>query len=496
MYLLGYDIGSSSVKGALLEVSTGKRIASDHFPKSEAPIKALKHGWAEQDPNSWIEAMQKVTASIIAQSGIKKSDIKAIGISYQMHGLVAVDKAGIPVRDSIIWCDSRAVNIGEETYAKIGKEKCLKTILNSPGNFTASKLAWVQRNEPELYDRIYKIMLPGDYAAYKLTGEITTTPGGLSEGMLWDFKSQQPAWFLMDHLGFDRRLLPTLVPTFGIQGYVDEEGAKTFGLEVGTPVTYRAGDQPNNALSLNVFHPGEIASTAGTSGVIYGVMDTIAYDPKGRVNNFTHVNNTPESLRIGVLACINGTGSMNSWIRRNIAPANISYQEMNLLAEEIPAGSEGLTVLPFGNGAERLLSNSLPGCCIEGINFNLHDRRHIIRASQEGVAFSFCLGLEIMREMGLKASMIHAGNANMYLSPIFRQTIADVSGVTILRYDTDGADGAAKGAGLGAGIYSDTQEAFSSLQLLGETAPMKDNEQINSAYSLWRKRLENQLQIL
>ena len=493
MYLLGYDIGSSSVKAAIVDVSTGNCIASDFYPKTEAPIKALKQGWAEQNPESWWEYLRNATASILSSAHISPKEIAAIGISYQMHGLVAIDKEHRVIRDSIIWCDSRGVPFGEKAMNELGADSCLPHLLNSPGNFTASKLKWIKENEPDLYERIYKIMLPGDYIAMKLTGEVCTTLSGLSEMMLWDFKTNAPAQFLLDYFGFNKALLPEIKPNFSEQGRVTERAAAELGLVAGIPVTYRAGDQPNNALSLNVFNPGEIASTAGTSGVVYGINGTVDYDPLSRVNNFAHVNHTADSPRIGVMTCINGTGILNSWIKNNVAPEGISYAEMNLLAEKVPVGSEGVTILPFGNGAERVLHNREVGCSLYGVNFNIHNCNHIIRAAQEGIVFSFYYGMEIMKQIGLEIKRIHAGHANMFLSPVFRATLASVSGATIDLIDTDGAMGAAKGAGMGAGIYKDNNEAFGTLKTIEVVNPAKDRTPYIEAYEKWKNYLENEL---
>ena len=494
MYLLGYDIGSSSVKASLVNVDSGKCVASSFFPKTEAEIIAVQPGWAEQDPKSWWENLKLATQAIMAESGVAKDEIAAIGISYQMHGLVCVDKDNKVLRPAIIWCDSRAVPYGQKAFETLGVEKCLSSLLNSPGNFTASKLAWVKEHEPEVYERIHKIMLPGDYIAMMLSGEICTTVSGLSEGMFWDFQNHKVADFLMDYYGFSSSLIPEIRPTFSEQGRVNTFAANELGLKEGTPITYRAGDQPNNALSLNVFNPGEIASTAGTSGVVYGVNGEINYDPKSRVNTFAHVNHTETQNRLGVLLCINGTGILNSWVKRNVAPAGISYADMNQLASQVPIGSNGLCILPFGNGAERMLENSEIGCTISGINFNLHNQSHIIRAAQEGIVFSFKYGIDIMEGMGIPVQKIHAGHANMFLSPIFRNTLAGVTGATIELYDTDGSVGAAKGAGIGAGIYKNNIEAFATLEKLEVIEPDVNNRSAYvEAYARWKELLEKQI---
>lgn len=486
MYLLGYDIGSSSVKASLVNAVTGKCVSSAFFPKTEAAIIAVRQGWAEQEPSSWWKNLKLSTQAVMTESGVSPEDIKAIGISYQMHGLVCVDKDQNVLRPAIIWCDSRAVPYGRKAFEAIGEEKCLSHLLNSPGNFTASKLAWIKENEPEIYLRIYKIMLPGDYIAMRLTGEMCTTVSGLSEGMFWDFKNNYLAGFLMDYYGFDRSLIADIKPTLAEQGRVTAMAAAELGLKAGIPVTYRAGDQPNNALSLNVFNPGEIASTAGTSGVVYGVNGKVNFDSKSRVNTFAHVNHSEEQTRLGVLLCINGTGILNSWIKRTVVPEGISYSEMNDLAAGVPIGSDGISILPFGNGAERMLQDREAGCSVHGINFNLHTRNHIIRAAQEGIVFSFKYGIDIMKEMGMDVHKIHAGHANMFLSPIFRDTLAGVTGATIELYDTDGSVGAAKGAGIGAGIYKDNNEAFSTLEKLAVIEPDIRNAQAYAdAYGRW-----------
>ena len=498
MYLLGYDVGSSSVKASLVDVESGRNVASAFYPRHESTIISLKAGWAEQDPDSWWENLKLATADVLEQvrslslSKGRQVKVAAIGISYQMHGLVCVDKDWKLLRNSIIWCDSRAVPYGDAAFKALGAEKCLGHLLNSPGNFTAAKLAWVKENEPELFDRIDKIMLPGDYIALKMTGEACTTTSGLSEGMFWDFKEDRPASFLMDWFGFDEGILPKTVPTFAEQGRLSAPAAAELGLEPGIPITYRAGDQPNNALSLNVLEPGDVAATAGTSGVVYGVSGKVAYDPLSRVNTFAHVNHSSADPRLGILLCINGTGIANAWIRRNVVPAGMMYDEMNAAASEIAVGSEGLSILPFGNGAERMLGNRDAGCGIEGLNFNIHSWKHLVRAVQEGIVFSFKYGIDIMEEMGMKVGVIRAGLTNMFLSPIFRDTLAGVTGATIELFNTDGSAGAARGAGLGAGVYADREEAFASLEKLAVIEPSA-SDRYTEAYSLWKERLMKNL---
>jgi xylulokinase len=486
-YLSGYDIGSSSVKACLVDAESGKIVASDFFPKEEMKITAVKSGWAEQEPSDWWTNLTLAHHSVMQKAGAKGDEILAIGVTWQMHGLVLTDRDKRVLRPSIIWCDSRAVPYGEEAFEAIGREKCLSRLLNSPGNFTASKLAWVKEHEPHVFERIDKLMLPGDYIAMKLTGDAVMTVEGLSEGIFWDFKTNTLSDDVLNHYGIPRSFFPEIKPVFGIQGYVSSGAARELGLKEGIPVTYRAGDQPNNALSLNVFEPGEIASTAGTSGVVYGILDRLGYDVQSRVNTFAHVNYTPEQIRLGVLLCINGTGILNSWMKRNLAVEGLSYDDMNRLAAQSSVGARGLSIIPFGNGAERVLGNRDINCSLHGINFNLHVRRDVLRAAQEGIVFSYEYGMEIMREMGMRIHTVKAGRANMFLSPVFAQTLSGLSGATIELYNTDGAAGAAKGAGIGAGFYASHDEAFASLEKLSVVEPdVHNGTAYREAYERWK----------
>jgi xylulokinase len=475
-----------------MDVKSGECVASATLPSSEMPIEALQAGWAEQDPAMWWDYACRGMAQIAQQHNL--SEVAAIGITYQMHGLVCLDKSGNVLRKAIIWCDSRAVEIGAKALESIGREKCLQQALNSPGNFTASKLAWVKENEPELFAKIDKFMLPGDYIAYKLSGEIATTETGLSEQILWDFKNGKRADFIAEHYGIALNTIPALQPAIGVQAHTNEAAEKLLGIKKGTPISYRAGDQPNNAFSLNVMNPGEVAATGGTSGVVYGVTDMPKADLQSRVNTFLHVNHTAENPRLGVLLCINGTGILNAWTKRAVA-ADMSYDEVNALCKEIPAGSDGVTMLPFGNGAERMLGNRFTGASISNLDLNRHTKAHVLRAAQEGIAFAFRYGLDIMRDLGVQPNVIRAGKANLFLSPIFRSTLATICNVRIELYNTDGALGAARGAALGAGFYKNREEAFASLKKLETIEPNSSMKvALDEAYARWEEELKNKLQ--
>ena len=489
---LGIDIGSSSVKVSLLDIASGECVASSTNPSQEMPIEALQSGWAEQDPDMWwkyvVEGIKKISEQY------SMSDVASIGITYQMHGLVALDKENRPVRKSIIWCDSRAVEIGAEALESIGREFCLEHTLNSPGNFTASKLAWVKRNEPELFERVATFVLPGDYIAYRMSGELSTSVSGLSEQILWDFKEDKRADFVADYYGIPQQIIPRAGVSIGVESKSDKATEELLGIPEGTPISYRAGDQPNNAFSLNVMEAGEVAATAGTSGVVYGVVDTPKADPLSRVNTFVHVNHAPETPRYGILLCINGTGILNSWMRRNVVQQTLDYAQMNDLAAQAPVGSDGVLVLPFGNGAERVLENRMTGTEIVGVDLNRHSTAHLLRAAQECIAYSFRYGIDLMRELGLKPDVIRAGKANLFLSPLFRQTLSTLTGARIELFNTDGSLGAARGAALGAGLYANREEAFRSLRCLEVVEPKaEDAEALEQSYQAWKREVELRL---
>ena len=407
-----------------------------------------------------------------------------------MHGLVLVDNHQNVIRDSIIWCDNRAVGLGEKAFEQLGSDYCLGHLLNTPGNFTASKLAWVKQNEPERYAQIHKMMLPGDFISMKLTGEITTTIAALSEGMFWDFKNKTVAAAVMEYYGLDAQHIPVIKNVFDTHGYLTENVAQEIGLPKGIPVTYKAGDQQNNALSLNVLNPGEVAATAGTSAVIYAVSDSLQSDTASRVNSFAHVNHTLEQNSIGVLLCINGAGISNSWIKNKVGAS--SYYEMNELAATVAPGSDGVSVLPFGNGSERMLHNKNIGAHILGLDFNRHGAAHLYRAVQEGVVFAMQYGFKVLQQNGVQPSVIRAGKANMFLSEVFLDAFVNTLQVPVELFQTDGSAGAAIGAGYGAKVYATIEEAFVNSKPLQIIEPSGNNAYA-PAYANWEDQLALQI---
>lgn len=491
MLLLGIDLGTSSIKVSVIDADSLQCIATAQYPETEVDIISAHPGWAEQSPDQWWEHVKQAILKCHSQEKYDPFDISAIGIAYQMHGLVLIDKHQHVIRNSIIWCDSRAVETGNRAFTGIGEEKCLSQLLNSPGNFTASKLAWVKANEPAIYEKVDKFMLPGDYIAMKLTGEITTTVSALSEGILWDFKQETISEDLLHYFGFENSLFPEIHPVFSIHGHLMDRIASRLSLKAGIPVTYKAGDQLNNALSLNVLQPGEVAATAGTSGVVYGITDELHYDPLSRINSFAHVNHQSFDKRIGILLCINGTGIFNRWIK-NIAGSHHTYESLNEAAAKVPAGAGGIMALPFGNGAERILNNQVIGGHLQGLDFNVHGLPHLVRAVQEGIAFSFRYGLDIMRENGINPSVIRAARTNLFLSQVFASSFANTNNVTIEFYDGDGSMGAAIGAGIGAGIYPDAVSAAAKRKPSGSIEPVQ-TALYEELYEQWKELLTEKL---
>jgi xylulokinase len=491
MLLLGIDIGTSSVKVSVVDAASQKRIVSAQYPENEAEIISLQNGWAEQNPDTWWEYLQHALMEANVSGKYDPKEIAAIGIAYQMHGLVVVNKMQLSLRNSIIWCDSRAVPYGDKALASIGEQKCLSCLLNSPGNFTASKLAWLKENEPATYKQAYKIMLPGDFIAMRLTGDVTTTPSALSEGIFWDFQKDEISKDVMRHFNFKTDLIPQVKDVFSTHGFLKEEVADKLGLKQGIPVSYKAGDQLNNALSLNVMQPGEVAATAGTSGVIYAVADELVHDRLSRVNSFAHLNHSTKDKRIGVLLCINGTGIMNSWTKKMIG-LDKTYPQLNSEAAAIAPGSEGLLVFPFGNGAERMLSNKIVGSSVQNIDLNKHTPAHIYRASQEGIAYAFRYGLDIMRENNIEPKVIRAGKANMFLSDVFTDAFVNITNVPVELYENDGSVGAALGAGIGAKIFEDEKAAFSNMQPLKLIEP-NGKHAYDKSFEKWKQGLERDL---
>jgi xylulokinase len=489
MILCGIDVGTSSIKVSIVDAANQQLIYSTTFPEVENEISSPQPGFAEQDPEHWWYCVKQAILKANATGSYDPKNIGAIGISYQMHGLVVVDKNAQLLRPSIIWCDSRATPYGEKAYKALGESFCQSHYLNSPGNFTAAKLAWVKENQPDIFEQIALVMLPGDFIAGRFTSSFTTTTSALSECILWDFKGSHPAKDLMAYYGFPDSIFPPVQALYSDHGTITALVAAELGLSTQVKVTYKAGDQPNNAYSLGVLHPGDIATTAGTSGVVYGISDELKFDKENRVNSFAHVNHSEANTSIGVLMCINGTGILNRWIKQNFFPT-LSYSQMNDLGAMATIGTNGLVCMPFGNGSERIFKNHTLGGSFQHLDFNRHQSSDIIRAAHEGIAFSMVYGIELLRNVGVKPKKLKAGLANMYLSELFTQAIVNASGASVELLETDGAFGAALGAGAGVGYYANEDEAVGHINVLKTIQPDADMKNAyTDAYGIWKNNL-------
>ena len=316
---------------------------------------------------------------------------------------------------------------------------------------------------------------------------MTTTKTGLSEGMLWDYKNNSVADFLLKYYEIDSSLIPKIVPTFGFQCKLNKKGSSECGLLEDIPIYYRAGDQPNNALSLNVLNPGEIAATAGTSGVVFAVTDNVKTNESERINNFLHVN-INNSISLGKLLCINGAGIQYAKLKNEL---NInSYDEMNKLSSVVEVGSKQLTYLPFGNGSERMLNNINVGSKMLNFDINIHKKEHVIRATLEGIAFAFVYGMQILINDGVKPKVIRAGNDNLFKSKVFGETISTLINTDIEIYETTGAFGAARAVDLRNRDFNKFENNIIENDFLRTFSPQPNLNDYKNAYNLWVEKLE------
>lgn len=473
MAFLGIDVGTSSVKVSIVG-EDGVILASATAPaSSERAINSPNPNWAEQNPEDWWEDAQQAILNLPLEARLQ---VEAIGIAYQMHGLVLVDSQFQPVRPSIIWCDGRNIQESQILAESLGLDALENRLLNKPGTLTLAKLAWVAEHEPETLAKAHTFGLPGDFIAYKLTGEWSTTKSGYSEMVGWDFGASIPFEEGFRKAGW-KLPLPEARPNLEEGAPIQKVIAEKLGLPPSARVTYRAGDQPNNAFGLGVLQQGETAISAGTSGVLYGIGDSSPGLHEG-INRFLHVNS-----QIGVLMCLNGVGSALAFARRTWFQ-NQSYEALSELASQ--ANPENCPYFfPFGNGAERILSERAFSGFTE-LDFNRHNLPELARSVFEGIAFAYRLGSEKMEKAGCLSKVVNGTESGLLKSSFFAQLLANELQVELILSEGDGSTAAARGAALGI------------KKILPKPAPLKRYLPTSPAnherFSHWHKILEKFLQ--
>ncbi len=464
-YLLGVDIGTSGTKTVLFDVA-GNTIMSD---LQEYPLYQPKVGWAEQDPEDWWRAVYTSINNVVFKSGVKAEEIKGVGLSGQMHGAVLLDGNNNVLRKSIIWCDQRSSAECEQITSLIGKERLIEITANPAlTGFTASKVMWVKNNEPDIYEKVRKILLPKDYIRYKLTGEFATEVSDASGMQFMDIANRKWSDEVLTKLGIDKSYLADLYESQEISGRINSGSAKLTGLKEDTPVVGGAGDQAAGAIGNGIVKPGIISSTIGTSGVVFAYSDKVTIDPKGRVHTFCHA--VPGTWHI--MGVTQGAGLSLKWFRDNfcIEEKRVAelmgvdpYVLMDKEAEKVEAGCSGLIYLPYlmGERTPHLDPNA------RGVFFGLsakHEKPDMLRAVMEGVVYSLADCLGIIKEMGVDVSEVRASGGGGK-SKIWRQMQADVFGSSICTINS--SEGPALGvallAGVGAGVYSSVGEACDSI---------------------------------
>lgn len=489
-YLLGIDIGTSGTKTVLFDVDANTICSKT----CEYPLYQEHNGWAEQDPLDWWNATVEGIYYVISTSKIDSKQIKGIGLSGQMHGLVMLDSNGKPLRKSIIWCDQRTGKEVEDMNRLLTPQKIINITANPAlTGFTAAKILWVKKNEPEIYKKCSHILLPKDYIRYMLTGEFATEVSDASGMQLMNVGKRDWSDEILDPLGIDRSLLGKMYESPDVTGEVHNKAALATGLAIGTIVVGGAGDNPAAAIGTGIVSEGNAFTTIGTSGVVYAISDKVAIDKKGRVH--TLCASVPGKWT--VMSCTQAAGLSLQWLRNNVCSEEVDlasklgidpYEIMTAMAREVPIGADKLIYLPYLMGERS--PHPDPDC--RGTFFGLsaiHQRAHLIRAVLEGISYSQLECVDVFREMGVSIDnmMICGGGAR---SNVWRQMFADLYGcpVSTIKAEQGGALGVAILAGVGAGIYKDLEETCSRLIVKNQThSPvMENNKEYKKYYKLYK----------
>ena len=450
--LLGIDLSTTGAK-ALLVDSEGRVIGSATTPLSLSTPYPL---WSEQEPREWWEATTKSIARVLAEANAAGESIAAIGLTGQMHGLVVLDEKGEVLRPAILWNDQRCGAECDDIRARVSLERLVQiTGNNALTGFTAPKILWLAKHEPEIYRRVRHVLLPKDYIRYKLTGVLAMDKADGSGTMLFDLRQRDWSSDLLDTLNIPREWLPTTFEGHETTSEVSKEAADLTGLRAGTPVVAGGGDQAAGAVGVGVVRPGTMAVTLGTSGVVFAATESPLIEPAGRLHAFCHAVAGRWHL-MGVM--LSAAGSLQ-WYHDKFARER-SFAEIVAEAAEVPAGSEGLLFLPYLSGERTPHPDPLARGAWIGLT-SRHGQAHLTRSILEGVAFGlkdiFCL----MKDAGLASVdqiRLSGGGAK---SSLWRQILADIFAAELVTVNTTegAAFGAALLAGVGAGVWSDVDAA-------------------------------------
>src|SRR5271157_5329749 len=448
---LGIDIGTGGSRALLVDERGGVRAG---FTAPHEEMRMERPLWAEQRPENWWDAAVAAIRGVLAQAGVAGKDVKGIGLSGQMHGLVILDSAAAVIRPSLIWCDQRSQQQVDAVNSRVGRETVLKYIANPVlTGFTLPKLLWVRDNEPQHFDRVRHMLLPKDYVRFRLTGEFASEVSDASGTAVFDVVNRRWSFEMMDALGLDRDILPTCYESSDVTGGITREVAALTGLVEGTPVVGGGGDQAASAVGNGIVEPGIVSCTLGTSGVVFAHMEQVAYDPAGRVHTFCHA--VPAKWH--VMGVTQGAGLSLQWFRNRLAPG-ASYDALTAEAATSPAGAQGLFWLPYlmGERTPHLDATARGGWI--GLTAS-HTRADLIRALVEGVSYSQRDCLDIIEALGVAATSVRASGGGAR-SAFWRQLLAGILNKRVVTLETQ--EGSAYGAALlalaGTGEYASVPE--------------------------------------
>ena len=450
-YLIGVDVGTSATKTVLYD--------EECRPVAEAsadyPLYQPQNGWAEQNPQDWEEAAASTIREVIAKSRVNAEDIKGIGLSGQMHGLVMLNEANEVIRPAIIWCDQRTAAECEEITANVGAKRLIEITANPAlTGFTASKILWVRNHEPKNYANCRHILLPKDYVRFVMTGEYATEVSDASGMQLLDVPNRCWSKEILEKLDIDESLLPNVFESPEVTGHISTEFAQRTGLSTNCVVAGGAGDNAAAAVGTGIVEEGKAFTTIGTSGVVFAHTNTPVIDPQGRVHTFCCA--VPGCWH--VMGVTQAAGLSLKWFRENLAE-NLDFDAINQAIAGVPRGSRRLIYLPYLMGERTPHLN--PDC--RGVFFGLsamHKRADMLRAVMEGVSFSLLDCWNILQEMNIKVKdMMACGGGSK--SPLWRQMLANMYGCPVKVGGEGGGAvlGAAILAGVAAGIYEDVPTA-------------------------------------